>query len=201
MEPMLVSVGVDPGPASGHVCFIGPGETVIRPTPASAGEICQLFDWTGQATYVVVLELQQTFGIEARGRLVPLIVEYGQWQGVLAALQHRNLAVVSIITPKKWQWMYEPLLPTPAKTPKQQDFTSVTAFKHAVGRYKRERERVKGKRKTALHCIAKGKAPHGLKILKPAADAYLLALHAENILLREYGFSRLGQANDNPLPP
>lgn len=35
-DQILISVGVDPGPVSGHVCFIGPAETVIVPTPTDA---------------------------------------------------------------------------------------------------------------------------------------------------------------------
>lgn len=189
-DQVLISVGVDPGPVSGHVCFIGPAETVIVPTPADAAGMYHLFDWTGQAQYIVALERQQTFGTEARGRLVPLIREHGQWQGVLAVLQSMGLGMVTDVQPKTWQWTYEPLLPQAPKEPKQRDYHNVRAYKRARTEYRRARERVKGRRKTVLFHTAQQKAPRGLEITRPAADAYLIALHAENVLRREYGLER-----------
>ena len=199
-EQILVSVGVDPGPKSGHICFIGPHETIIRSTPNNATGMCCLFDWSGQVKYYVALERQQSFGGEGHSSLAGLLVEYGRWLGVLAALEYGHLAVTRVITPKKWQWTYEQLLPQPPKQPQQTDFGSPAAFKRAQKKYRRDRESTRSRRKTALHHIAKDKALLGVKITRDSADAFLLALHAENVLLREFGGSRLEAAENNPSP-
>lgn len=188
-DQIVVSVGVDPGPVSGHVCFIGPHETVIKPTPTDADGIYRLFDWTGRAQYIIALERQQTFGIEARGRLVKLISEYGQWIGVTAVLKCAGYATVDLVSPKVWQWKYELLLPKPPKEPKQRDFANEKTYKHARKMYRRARERLKTRRKSVLSELAQEKAPVGAGITVQSADAYLLALHAKDVLAVEYGLA------------
>ena len=193
MKSGILHLGIDPG-VKGAIGVIYPdGRPDIIRCPESldlmASLIIDLIIYCEANQTRITLEKVGSFGMEGRATLTTFMVNFGQWQGILATVCATIEGVSwQLVTPQAWQKPYrERLIPGPKK-PKREHYNSKTTYKVDFKKWKSDSGKAQRARKKELVVIAAEAMPNvvsvgRLKLLtQDTADAYLIALHGKDHL-------------------
>ena len=184
----MIYIGIDPGVSGGVALITDNSEKFnkllgLNKCPGTVSDMPELLNFNKTIKMTAVIEKVHSMPQQGVASTFKFGMNYGQWLGILAALQIPYIEV----TPQKWMKHFGGLPVCPSKAPKKADYNTefcgcdLAGYNLAVKAHKAAQAKNKTARKNHLKSLAQARFPK-TKITLATADAVLLAVYAKETI-------------------